>query len=447
MNAYASHLSVLKDKTKVLASEDIFTNEGVLLAKSGSDLNEKVCQNILKFKLLKPLEDTVFLENQLQPKQVFEQIINLTNRDPYLKVLNTKLGKKGALEKCCICLGKYPLLLQKLTVLDMELTDVFNQSLLSGFFAYICGVIEGYEQDNLEENFLAGIVHDIGFLHIDRQILLKKERLNAEEWRNVQSHPIIAYEIVKRIPNFPEKSAMAILEHHENLDGSGYPRGKTVHELGSLGQLINLLDNVIVIYNKKFKPLKRSPIGLISILQINMHSYLPKIVSTIFKLLKTTPDSPHETSDVSIINELINHTQKQQDYISTLVQKINQANSDIGYTHENKPLYSLQNSAINMTVLINSSGLGHEKIDWSQQLADEKQHHQLYKELEDTRLLQGEIIYQLQGYQKSATVFIDQNKANPASNHLSDVLDCFAENKIPVDPAILVKHWQHLSTQ
>lgn len=445
MSAYAGHITSLQEKTQVITSEDILSDQGVLLAKSGTPLNQKACQNILKFKLLKPLEDSIFIENQLDAKQIFAQIVDIINRDFYLKSLNSKINKAGVLQKCCLRLDQYPLLLQKLTVLDMELTDVFRQSLLSGYFAYICGVLEGNPQENIEEKFLAGIVHDIGFLHIDRQILLKKETLSAEEWRKVQSHPVIAYEILKRIPSFPKKAAIAVLEHHENLDGSGYPRGKNAHDLSNMGQLINLLDNVIVIYQKKFKPLKRSPNGTIPIIQINMHSYLPGIVSTIFKLLKMIPPSTAETSDENIIRELIQFVQQKQNYIKTITECIRQANDDIGFTHENKTLYSLQNIAINTLVIMNSAGLGDDNIDWLEQLDRHEKEQDLYREVEDTRLMQGEIIFQLQSYQKAASVFINQNPDDTASQFLTQALDQFAKTSRPTEPELLQNYWKALA--
>ncbi len=446
MSAYTGHIAKLQEKTQVVASEDILSDNGVLIAKSGTEINEKTCQNILKFKLLKPLEDSIFIANQLNPKSIFEQIIDKINRDSYLKALNSKLGNTKVLQACCLNLKKYPLLLQKLTVLDMELTDIFHQSLISGYFAYLCGIIEKLSQKKIEETFLAGIIHDIGLLHIDRYILTKQETLTAEEWKKIQSHPVIAYEILKRIPKFPTNVAKAVLEHHENLDGSGYPRAKTAHDISSLGQLINLLDNVIVIYNKKFKPLKHSLHDVMPIVQINMHSYFPSVVSIIFQLLRQVPLSPVKESDCSILNNLIEHVEEQQNYINKITQTIQRANDDIGFTHNNKSIYSIQNIAINILVIINSAGLYGENLNWAEQLNNHEDEQALYSEVEDTRLIQEEIIYQLQAYQKSANVFINQNPDSPLSLQLSAAIDTFAKIARPPIPESLENYWEKLKS-
>jgi HD-GYP domain-containing protein (c-di-GMP phosphodiesterase class II) len=447
MSAYAGHLASLQEKTQVLASEDIVSDRGVLIVKSGTEINSKACQNILKFKLLKPLEDSIFIANQLTAKSIFEQIVDLLNRDPFLKSLNSRLGQAKILQACCLRLGKYPLLLQKLTVMDMEITDVFRQSLLSGYLAMLSGITEKQSQDKIEENFLAGIVHDIGLLHIDRYILTKKETLAVEEWRKIQSHPIIGYEILNRIATFPKNVARAVLEHHEKLDGSGYPRAKTVHDLGSLGQLLSLLDSVIVIYNKKFKPYKQSLNSVIPILQINMHSYLPKVVSSVFKLLKQTPPSVIDIVNLSIVDDLINHVAEQQNYINTLVNAIQQVNDDISYSHNNKDIYAIQNIAINILVIINSAGLNNENLQWQQTLKNDSEKKNYYHELEAIRLIQEEIIYQVNTYQKSTTVFISKNTDNPMSTSLQKAIDVFTQSKPHSTPALLQAHWDTLAKQ
>jgi putative nucleotidyltransferase with HDIG domain/PAS domain S-box-containing protein len=70
----------------------------------------------------------------------------------------------------------------------------------------------------------AALVHDIGKIHIPGDILSKPAALNAAERELVQGHARAGYEIVRHI-QFPWPVAEAIYQHHERLDGSGYPRG------------------------------------------------------------------------------------------------------------------------------------------------------------------------------------------------------------------------------
>jgi putative nucleotidyltransferase with HDIG domain len=69
----------------------------------------------------------------------------------------------------------------------------------------------------------AALLHDIGKLAVSNRILDKPGRLNAEEFRAVQTHPAHTLSILERAPCFAELADLAA-NHHEKLDGSGYPR-------------------------------------------------------------------------------------------------------------------------------------------------------------------------------------------------------------------------------
>jgi putative nucleotidyltransferase with HDIG domain len=78
--------------------------------------------------------------------------------------------------------------------------------------------------DKVEGLRFAGIIHDIGKIAAPAEILAKPGRLTKTEFQLVKDHPRIGYEMVKDIA-FPWPVAHIILQHHERLDGSGYPEG------------------------------------------------------------------------------------------------------------------------------------------------------------------------------------------------------------------------------
>ena len=71
---------------------------------------------------------------------------------------------------------------------------------------------------------VAGLVHDIGKIHVPTEILAKPGALNAMEMGLVRHHSTVGHEILKDIP-FSWPVARIVLEHHERQDGSGYPSG------------------------------------------------------------------------------------------------------------------------------------------------------------------------------------------------------------------------------
>jgi PAS domain S-box-containing protein len=82
----------------------------------------------------------------------------------------------------------------------------------------------GLPEDQTRGIFLAGLIHDVGKINIPAEILSKPGKLTSLEMQFIRTHPQAGYDIVKGI-EFPWPIAEAILQHHERLDGSGYPRG------------------------------------------------------------------------------------------------------------------------------------------------------------------------------------------------------------------------------
>lgn len=82
----------------------------------------------------------------------------------------------------------------------------------------------GWEDNRILGMKLAGELHDLGKMNIPSDILNKSGKLSDIEYRLVQQHVVTCYELIKDI-NFPLPLAEVILQHHERLDGSGYPRG------------------------------------------------------------------------------------------------------------------------------------------------------------------------------------------------------------------------------
>lgn len=82
----------------------------------------------------------------------------------------------------------------------------------------------GLTEDRVHGLHLAGVVHDLGKVHIPAEILSKPARLSRIEFELIKTHPEAGYDILRGI-DFPWPIAQVVLQHHERLDGSGYPRG------------------------------------------------------------------------------------------------------------------------------------------------------------------------------------------------------------------------------
>jgi len=82
----------------------------------------------------------------------------------------------------------------------------------------------GLSKEQIEGIHMAGLIHDIGKISIPSEILTKPGKLNDLEYSLIKTHPQAGYNILKGI-EFPWPVAQIVLQHHERMDGSGYPQG------------------------------------------------------------------------------------------------------------------------------------------------------------------------------------------------------------------------------
>lgn len=107
--------------------------------------------------------------------------------------------------------------------------------------SYLIGEKLGLEPQRLEGLKIGALVHDIGKLAIPSQILTKPSQLSKEEYALIQTHPLHGAEIVEEV-EFPWPIKEMILQHHERLDGSGYPAGLKDKEILYEAKIIAVAD-------------------------------------------------------------------------------------------------------------------------------------------------------------------------------------------------------------
>jgi len=101
----------------------------------------------------------------------------------------------------------------------------------------------GLSQEQLEGLRLGGIIHDIGKIYVPAEILTRPGRLTEVEFAMVKTHAQVGYDIVRNV-EFPWPVATIIHQHHERLDGSGYPLGLKGDEILLESQILAVADVV-----------------------------------------------------------------------------------------------------------------------------------------------------------------------------------------------------------
>jgi putative nucleotidyltransferase with HDIG domain len=108
----------------------------------------------------------------------------------------------------------------------LELRDPYTAGHQQRVARLACAIARemGLSEEQVDGIFMAALIHDIGKIYVPAEILNRPSKLNETEMDLVKTHPSIGYDIVKEI-DFAQPVDRIIAQHHERIDGSGYPDG------------------------------------------------------------------------------------------------------------------------------------------------------------------------------------------------------------------------------
>ena len=139
----------------------------------------------------------------------------------------------------------------------------------------------------LDELSLAAILHDIGKVGIDPDILKKPGQLTPSEWEEMKRHPEIGYRIVRAASELVEVAEF-ILFHHERWDGKGYPSGLKGEEIPLICRILAVTDAYDAMTNDRVYRKAISSEEAIAELQKNAGTQFdPQIVSLFIEILQS----------------------------------------------------------------------------------------------------------------------------------------------------------------
>lgn len=121
---------------------------------------------------------------------------------------------------------------------DYTARHCVNASILSIGLAYALD----WDRHKIEYAGLAGLLHDLGKLRIEPEILNKPGPLTAEEFEIIKTHTTAGYELLVGEGGLPEAVHEAVLNHHERPDGKGYPNGLSGGAIPPLAKLVGIVD-------------------------------------------------------------------------------------------------------------------------------------------------------------------------------------------------------------
>lgn len=123
--------------------------------------------------------------------------------------------------------------------------DTMIHCINTTIYCVLIGKRQGLSKEQLMTLAKGAILHDIGKVDLNESILLKAASLSPDEYSHIKEHSLFGYSLLMQNAQLPEEARLIALQHHERLDGSGYPnglKGKEIHPYAQIAAIADMYD-------------------------------------------------------------------------------------------------------------------------------------------------------------------------------------------------------------
>ncbi|WP_195571916.1 HD-GYP domain-containing protein [Paenibacillus sp. 1001270B_150601_E10] len=226
-------------------AKNVYSEEGLILLGEHVELNDSYIKRLkdmgvgfvyIEDKDTEGIEAPNLLSDQTRQEanyRIRKEFKSLMNKD----LVKSRMGHSGlgkafssVLDQIIDDLDGHPEAMVMLG--DIQATDdyIFRHSLNVCVYTTLFGLRYGYDREMLKQLSMGAMLHDIGKTQLNQKVLNKPGQLTDEEYQHVKLHTEYGFRILKGEPNIPLVVAHCAFQHHERLNGSGYPRG--IKEIG-----------------------------------------------------------------------------------------------------------------------------------------------------------------------------------------------------------------------
>lgn len=142
----------------------------------------------------------------------------------------------------------------------------------------------GEDKELLLTAGLGGLLHDIGKRRVGIEIINKPTKLDPDEWEEIKKHPAYGLDVIKKVDSIPEGTKNIVYQHHENMDGSGYPHGLKEEEISKVARIAAMADVFDALTTKRAY---KEAVGAVEALQIMSSMQPGKFDPSLFKNFDT----------------------------------------------------------------------------------------------------------------------------------------------------------------
>jgi HD domain len=249
----------------IVASQDIVDVAGMNLWGRGQPVSQSLATRLLARRLAKPLESCLVATNGITLFTLRRQLQEVLEEDGPVNL---------------VCEGHATLLLQEVEQLPLHSVAqlllsavhanrphtlkhaVVSMALAGALAATLGDTVHPIRTAAIRMSMLAGLMHDIGEIYVPPQHLDYSGPMGVEGHKLLMVHPRLAQLVLDGTTDYPKALTRAIGEHHERLDGSGYPARVRGSQLSALGRILSVVEVASAVLRMPDAPLTRASFAL-----------------------------------------------------------------------------------------------------------------------------------------------------------------------------------------
>ncbi len=242
---YLRAVAEIGDTRKLALAQPIYAANGIKLLEAGAALTSRTLERLVGHRLAAPIENSLAAEGSVHPADLLACARRLAEAHPLLAQLIAPADRST---RIWACLGAAPLpasVLFRLTVAREKFGGLYDHSLRAAIVAVAIGVRAGLGDREIELVATAALMHDFGMLHADPAGFENDRPLDTAARRQLRAHPLTGMLIAQREPQLNSAIGIAILQHHERLDGSGYPSAPPADRITRIARILMLVEIVL----------------------------------------------------------------------------------------------------------------------------------------------------------------------------------------------------------
>ena len=169
--------------------------------------------------------------------------------------------------------------------------------------------------ESLHVVFVAAIARDVGYLHIDPELVNSDAILTPDQWNTLQAHVVIGYQFLSIVPKMPKAVLQAVAQHHERTDGLGYPKQSMAHELCLEGQIVAFADMTLALFARYIAASNYTINALEPVFQLSAGIHTRRVTKAALRAIDTCFEPTTERLSKLNIGEHIPTLLRRQSYI------------------------------------------------------------------------------------------------------------------------------------